>query len=169
VHPTGIGPVTMEADRDGLTHLFLPGFVPEAGATGGFVPEAGAPGDGDPAAAAHLAEAARQLDEYFAGTRRVFDLALRPTGTEFQRTVWRALCEIPFGETISYAELARRVGRPEGFRAVGQANARNPLAIVVPCHRVIAAGGGLGGYSGGLDVKARLLALESAGWSTAGT
>lgn len=107
-----------------------------------------------------LVRAAAQLDEYFAGERRDFDLPLAPRGTPFQVAVWRALARIPFGETCSYGELARTVGRPSASRAVGAANGANPIAIIVPCHRVIAADGTLGGYSGGLDLKRRLLALE---------
>lgn len=102
----------------------------------------------------------RQLSEYFAGRRRVFDLPLDARGTAFQRRVWDALLEIPFGETWSYAALAGRVGSPLGFRAVGSANGRNPLAIVIPCHRVINSGGKLGGYGGGLPLKRKLLELE---------
>jgi methylated-DNA-[protein]-cysteine S-methyltransferase len=106
--------------------------------------------------------AAVQLLEYLDGKRRTFELALDLRGTEFQLAAWRALCAIPYGETISYAEQARRVGRPNAPRAVGAANGANPIAIVVPCHRVINAGGKLGGYGGGLELKARLLALERA-------
>jgi methylated-DNA-[protein]-cysteine S-methyltransferase len=107
-----------------------------------------------------LAEAVKQLREYFAGRRTRFDLPLAPAGTAFQRKVWSCLEEIPCGETISYAELARRVGKPKGAQAVGQANGKNPLPIVIPCHRVIAADGTLGGFGGGLPVKTKLLALE---------
>jgi methylated-DNA-[protein]-cysteine S-methyltransferase len=107
-----------------------------------------------------FAEAVRQLDAYFAGTLRRFELPLAPTGTPFQLRVWRALREIPYGETVSYAELARRIGRPAAVRAVGAANGRNPLAIVIPCHRVIGSDGRLVGYGGGLPAKAALLALE---------
>jgi O-6-methylguanine DNA methyltransferase len=106
--------------------------------------------------------AAVQIVEYLEGKRREFELELDLRGTEFQLAVWRALCAIPFGETISYAEQARRVGRPNALRAVGAANGANPIALVVPCHRVINAGGKLGGYGGGLALKARLLALEHA-------
>ena len=109
-----------------------------------------------------LREAKRQLREYFAGRRRHFDLPLRPTGTEFQRKTWAVLLEIPYSETISYAELARRMGQPRAARAVGAANGANPISLVVPCHRVIASGGGLGGYGGGLEIKRRLLELEGA-------
>lgn len=107
-----------------------------------------------------LGEAARQLDEYFAGQRRTFDLPLCPSGTAFQRQVWQALRAIPYGETRSYAQIAAAVGRPRACRAVGMANHRNPLPIVVPCHRVIGAGGALTGYAGGLEIKKQLLALE---------
>ncbi|MEW5984756.1 MAG: methylated-DNA--[protein]-cysteine S-methyltransferase [Acidobacteriota bacterium] len=103
-----------------------------------------------------------QLGGYFAGTLRAFDLSLAPRGTPFQRSVWMALRDIPYGETISYAELATRVGNPRAVRAVGAANGRNPLPIVVPCHRVIGADGSLVGFGGGLDVKRALLDLERA-------
>jgi len=104
----------------------------------------------------------RQLDEYFASKRREFSFALDLRGTDFQQACWRALVAIPYGETRSYADIARAVGRPRGFRAVGMANNRNPVAIVVPCHRVIASDGTLCGYGGGLDVKRKLLQLEGA-------
>jgi O-6-methylguanine DNA methyltransferase len=104
----------------------------------------------------------RELEEYFAGARRDFSFALDLRGTDFQLACWRALLSIPYGETRSYAEIARAVGRPHGFRAVGMANNRNPLAIVVPCHRVIASDGTLCGYGGGLEVKRKLLELEGA-------
>jgi methylated-DNA-[protein]-cysteine S-methyltransferase len=101
-----------------------------------------------------------QLAEYFAGKRRRFELAVAPRGTEFQRRVWRALGEIPYGRTVSYGELARGIGRPGASRAVGLANGANPLPIIVPCHRVIGADGSLTGFGGGLPIKRRLLALE---------
>ncbi|MGH8218707.1 MAG: methylated-DNA--[protein]-cysteine S-methyltransferase [Steroidobacteraceae bacterium] len=101
-----------------------------------------------------------QLEEYFAGQRQSFDLPLAPEGTDFQRTVWQALTRIPYGETISYGELARRIGKPQASRAVGLANGANPLPIVIPCHRVIGADGSLTGFGGGLDIKRKLLALE---------
>lgn len=109
-----------------------------------------------------LQAAQQQLGEYFAGRRRVFDLPLAPVGTEFQRTVWQALADIPYGSTISYAQLAQRLGNPNGTRAVGAANGRNPLPIVLPCHRVIGADGGLTGFGGGLPTKEFLLRLEGA-------
>jgi len=102
----------------------------------------------------------RQLNEYLAGKRRYFDLRLDLRGTEFQRLCWQALFRIPYGETRSYAELARMVGRPRACRAVGAANGSNPIAIIVPCHRVIASDGTLGGYGGGLPAKRWLLELE---------
>lgn len=104
----------------------------------------------------------KQLDQYFSGKRRAFDLPLSPHGTDFQRRVWKALRTIPYGQTISYAELARRVGNPRASRAVGLANGRNPLSIIVPCHRVIGADGSLTGYGGGLAIKESLLRLEGA-------
>jgi methylated-DNA-[protein]-cysteine S-methyltransferase len=107
-----------------------------------------------------LREAARQIGAYFAGERRAFDLPLAPEGTAFQLAVWMKLREIPYGGTISYGDLARRVGNPKASRAVGAANGRNPLPIVVPCHRVIGSGGQLTGFGGGLPIKAQLLALE---------
>jgi len=105
-------------------------------------------------------DAARQILEFLEGKRREFDLELDLRGTAFQLEVWQALREIPYGETLSYQELAQRVRRPGGSRAVGSANAANPLSLVVPCHRVVQKGGKLGGYAGGLELKARLLALE---------
>jgi methylated-DNA-[protein]-cysteine S-methyltransferase len=108
-----------------------------------------------------FAEVRRQLEEYFAGERSSFDIQMHLEGTGFQRTVWHALTEIPYGETISYGELARRIGQPDMARAVGTANGQNPIAVIVPCHRVIGANGKLVGYGGGLDNKRRLLELES--------
>jgi methylated-DNA-[protein]-cysteine S-methyltransferase len=108
------------------------------------------------------ADIRRELAEYFAGRRREFTVPLDLRGTEFQRRCWDELLRIPFGETRSYAEIARAVGSPNGYRAVGQANHHNPVAIVVPCHRVLAGGRELGGYGGGLPTKAFLLRLEGA-------
>ncbi len=104
-----------------------------------------------------------QLNEYFAGERQTFDMPLKLTGTPFQRAVWEQLTRIPFGKTLSYGELAIRVGRPTAFRAIGSANGRNPISIIVPCHRVIGSDGQLTGYGGGLDKKRILLALEQPG------
>ena len=108
-----------------------------------------------------FAAALRQLTEYFAGERRTFDLPLKLSGTEFQMSVLQALQEIPYGETTSYADIAERVGRPKAVRAVGAANGRNPIPIIVPCHRVIGSHGDLTGFGGGLDTKEALLRLEA--------
>jgi methylated-DNA-[protein]-cysteine S-methyltransferase len=143
---TPIGPVVLEGTDEALTHIHLPRHASTIDST------------------AHASSvvnlAAAQLSEYFDGTRTVFDVPLAPAGTSFQLAVWRQLSLIPYGEVITYAQLAQRVERPKGFRAAGQANGRNPLAIIVPCHRVVASDG-LGGYAGGLDVKRMLLALET--------
>ena len=146
--PSPIGDLLLEGDDEALTHLYLPGRWPLDPLPGGAPPSR------------PLIDATAQLREYFAGRRRSFDVAVRLEGTPFQRQVWSALAGIPYGETISYGELAARVERPRGFRAVGQANGANPVAIVFPCHRVIAADGTIGGYGGGVDAKRTLLALE---------
>ena len=144
---TPIGQLILESDGDFLTGIWLPtSHRTITGHRHVAVPV--------------LNETAEQLDEYFARERTVFDLPTRLDGTEFQREVWAELSRIGYGETITYGELARRVGRPQGFRAVGQANGRNPLPIVVPCHRVVSSLG-LGGYAGGLPMKRALLELES--------
>lgn len=149
VHPSPIGPLTLIA-RDGhLTHLVM---QDQAHAT--ETPSGSRRDD------ACFAEVRDQLDQYFAGTRTEFDLPLQLEGTAFQRAVWTQLSAIPYGTTISYGELARRVGNPKAARAVGLANGRNPVAVIVPCHRVIAGDGSLGGYGGGLDRKVTLLHLE---------
>jgi methylated-DNA-[protein]-cysteine S-methyltransferase len=146
---TPIGPLTLIADDDGLRGVR-------------FATERSRVSDGDSAEPDHpvLVETVRQLDEYFAGERRQFDLPLRPVGTAFQLAAWRALRAIPYGRTVSYGEQARRLGHPGRARAVGAANGRNPLPIVVPCHRVIGADGSLTGFGGGLEVKAWLLDHE---------
>jgi methylated-DNA-[protein]-cysteine S-methyltransferase len=146
-----IGELTLVSDGEALTGLYMTEqrHRPE-------LPTA--PAGDDPV----LAETRRQLAEYFSGARREFDLPLRPAGTQFQQTVWAALREIPYGETAGYGELAARIGRPGAARAVGLANGRNPIAIVVPCHRVIGSGGSLTGYGGGLERKRYLLSLEGA-------
>ena len=102
----------------------------------------------------------RQLEEYFSGARKAFSLPLAPAGTPFQRLCWDALCQIPYGETRSYGQQAAAIGRPKACRAVGGANHRNPISIIIPCHRVVGAGGGLTGYGGGLEKKEFLLGLE---------
>jgi methylated-DNA-[protein]-cysteine S-methyltransferase len=143
---TPVGRLVLESDGDVLIGIWLP--------TG----TARALGDGNDAPPV-LKDTATQLEEYFAGERTEFDVAMELDGTAFQREVWAELSRIPYGETISYGELARRVGRPKGSRAVGQANGKNPIPIIVPCHRVLA-GNGIGGYGGGLPMKRALLAVE---------
>lgn len=106
----------------------------------------------------HIAK--KQLVEYFAGERKSFELPIAPDGTEFQKKVWKALCDIPYGQLRSYKEVAEAAGCPKGFRAVGGANNRNPIVIVIPCHRVIAADGSIGGYGDGIEMKRKLLELE---------
>lgn len=110
-----------------------------------------------------LDKAQKQIEEYFAGKRRVFDLPLEFEGTDFQKKVWKELCKIPYGKTCSYKDIATAVGDPKACRAVGTANGRNPICVIVPCHRVINAGGKLGGYTGGLWIKEKLLSLEKNG------
>ena len=107
-----------------------------------------------------LEQAAAQLAEYFAGTRRVFSVPLNAQGTDFQRSVWAALCEIGYGETASYAQIAARIGKPKVCRAVGSANHCNPIPIIIPCHRVIGKNGSMTGYAGGISIKEFLLNLE---------
>jgi methylated-DNA-[protein]-cysteine S-methyltransferase len=143
---TPIGPLHLVATDAGLRGVLWP-EDPVPAATGGH---------GDPV----LAAAADQLEAYFAGTRRAFDLPLDVVGTPFQTAAWLALAAIPFGTTVSYGEQARRLGHPGAARAVGAANARNPLPIVLPCHRLVGARGELTGYGGGLPVKRALLAHE---------
>lgn len=108
-----------------------------------------------------LVETERQLSEYFVGRRTAFDLPLEPSGSEFQKKVWRALTKIPFGQKRTYLDLANAVGSPKAYRAVGAANGKNPISIIVPCHRVVGANGALTGFAGGLEAKAKLLALEA--------
>ena len=108
-----------------------------------------------------ILRARKQLDDYFAGTRKQFDLPVDPAGTAFQRGVWRALQKIPYGVTANYGAVAKRIGKPSASRAVGAANGRNPISIVIPCHRVIGTNGDLTGYAGGIDRKAALLRLEA--------
>jgi methylated-DNA-[protein]-cysteine S-methyltransferase len=145
-HPSPVGDLLLLADDAGLRGLFMAPHPPVA------AEPAGAP----------FAAAREQLDAYFAGALTAFDLPLAPRGTPFQRRVWAELGKIPYGETVSYAQLAARLGAPRAVRAVGLANGRNPLSIVVPCHRVIGADGSLVGYGGGLERKRALLELEGA-------
>ena len=151
-----VGPLTLVSDGQALTALYFAEHrhAPGPGARG-TVTELGA-------APPALRQAAAQLGEYFAGHRTDFDLPLAPRGTDFQRLVWTALRDIPYGRTCSYGQLAARLGRPGASRAVGLANGRNPLSIVVPCHRVIGADGTITGYGGGHQRKQDLLALEQA-------
>ena len=145
-----LGPLTLVVDDDGaLCGLYLhdQGHRPDAAALG--VPD-------DTVAP----DAVAQLAEYFAGSRRAFDLDLAPRGTDFQRRVWDQLAAIPYGRTLTYGELAAQLGAPGASRAVGAATGRNPLSIVVPCHRLVGASGALIGYAGGLDRKRWLLAHE---------
>ena len=107
-----------------------------------------------------ICRAKEQIDEYFSGARTVFDLPLRPVGTSFQLRVWQALLEIPFGQTLTYKDLAQRAGNPKGVRAVAQAIGANGIGIIIPCHRVVGSDGSLTGFAGGLDIKRRLLELE---------
>ena len=143
-----LGPLRLVADEAALAGVYLPAQAAPAAS---------------PGATPVLARAAAQLAEYFAGARRDFDVPLAPRGTEFQARVWRELTHIPYGETRSYGELARALGRPSASRAVGAANGKNPISILVPCHRVIAGSGALTGYAGGLEAKRCLLAQETRG------
>ena len=149
-----VGTLTLVADDAGLIAILWPDDAP------GRVRLEDARDD-----AAHpvLSATAAQLAEYFAGGRTAFDLPLAPRGSDFQRAVWRALDAIPFGETRSYADIARAIGRPGAARAVGAANGRNPISIVTPCHRVVGASGALTGFAGGLATKRWLLAWEARG------
>ena len=141
---TPVGRMALEEDEGALAALYLPNFpMPPAGEETPL-----------------LSRGREELLEYLAGKRQGFDLPLAPKGTPFQHKVWSALADLPYGQTITYGELARRVGCPKGSRAVGQANHRNPLPILLPCHRVVGANGTLTGYGGGLELKEWLLRLE---------
>lgn len=144
-----VGPLTLAGEDGALSGLYL--------CEQRHRPPRERFGTEDPAGFDAVAE---QLAEYFAGERTTFDLPLRLHGTPFQRRVWEALCEIPYGETTSYGELAERIGRPGAARAVGLANGRNPVSIIVPCHRVVGSTGSLTGYGGGIAVKRQLLDFE---------
>jgi methylated-DNA-[protein]-cysteine S-methyltransferase len=148
IYESPIGPLTLIGGPAGLSELRFPG-------KGRPLDEA----HRDPDA---LTSAVSQLDEYFAGRRQQFDLKLDLTGTPFQLAVWQALSQIPYGTTVSYGDVARTISRADRVRAVGAANGRNPIAIIVPCHRVIGADGSLTGYGGGLHRKRALLDLEAA-------
>jgi methylated-DNA-[protein]-cysteine S-methyltransferase len=144
---TPVGPLRLVASGNGLRSVSFPGQTPPWHAVDGESPV--------------LAEASRQLREYFDGARTEFTVPLDLVGTPFQLVAWRRLAEIPYGETVSYAEEARRIGRPRAVRAVGAANGRNPVPIVLPCHRVIGSDGSLTGFGGGLHVKRALLDHEA--------
>jgi methylated-DNA-[protein]-cysteine S-methyltransferase len=151
---TPIGKLLVAGDEQGVHRITFP--------TKGKPGEAALPEAGwTESVRGPVKEAVRQLKEYFAGRRTEFDLPLAPDGTGFQKSVWRHLRDIPYGETISYGELARRLGNPKASRAVGAANGSNPLPIVIPCHRVIGSNGKMTGFGGGIPVKEALLALES--------
>jgi len=149
-----LGPLTLTANAAGICGLDF-GATPKSGNV------VATPNSDCEQAQAWLAQLNQELVEYFDGQRRQFNVPLVPHGTAFQQQVWQALTTIPFGTTESYRWLAESVSRPRGFQAVGQANGRNPIAIVIPCHRVINLNGQLGGYSGGLDKKEWLLAHEA--------
>jgi methylated-DNA-[protein]-cysteine S-methyltransferase len=148
-----LGPVVAVADEHGLTHIDFVGAKYEQKVTSDWVEDPAYP---------PLRDCGKQLAEYFAGRRRSFDLPLAPEGTPFQRSVWREIARVPYGETISYAELATRAGAPGQARAAGAATGRNPLGVVVPCHRIMGSDGSLTGYAGGLERKRGLLDLEGA-------
>lgn len=144
-----IGTILLAGDKEGLKHLiFLKGKDKVK------IPDDWVENE------EFFREISRQLEAYFSGKLKSFDIKLAPEGTEFQKSVWDALCEVPYGETRSYKEIAVSIGNPRAYRAVGLANNRNPIAIIVPCHRVIGADGKLTGYASGLDVKEFLLKLE---------
>ncbi|MEZ5168426.1 MAG: methylated-DNA--[protein]-cysteine S-methyltransferase [Acidimicrobiales bacterium] len=147
-----IGVLTLVASDAGLTHVLFEGQEPTTVGLADDLPEV----DDDPV----LERAAAQLTEYFAGRRQAFDLPLDLRGTEFQVAAWRALADVPYGQTRSYGEQAEAIGRPGAFRAVGAANGRNPIPVILPCHRIVGANGDLTGFAGGLDTKRHLLAHE---------
>ena len=148
--PSPVGPLFLAASTKGLVRLEFEARVQKLNADTIQLHES------EPALAPYV----RELDDYFSGKRREFSLPLDLRGTEFQLACWHALLEIPYGETRSYRDIARAIGHPQAYRAVGMSNNRNPVAIVVPCHRVIASSGSLCGYGGGLDIKRKLLDLE---------
>ena len=147
IYTTSIGKIGIEADEQAITHLYLPNQAELL--------------DQPLNETALIREAAIRLQVYLAGKLKQFDLPLNPRGTPFMQAVWGELQKIPYGHFCSYGDIARAVGRPKAFRAVGMANNRNPIPIFIPCHRVIGADGSLIGYGGGLDLKLHLLALEA--------
>src|SRR5271167_1219693 len=156
--PSPMGPLFLAASAKGLVRLEFEGREQK------FDPRSTHLQESEPAVGPYL----RELSEYFAGKRREFSLPLDLRGTGFQLACWRALLEIPYGETRSYRDIAQAIGHPHAYRAVGMSNNRNPVAIIVPCHRVIASSGSLCGYGGGLDLKRKLLDLEQAALDTQG-
>jgi methylated-DNA-[protein]-cysteine S-methyltransferase len=142
-----LGPVLVTSENDLLTRLFLDCDASPDGAD--WVEDADS-----------FAEVARQLDAYWRGDLTTFDIPMDPPGTEFQKQVWAALTDIPYGTTVTYGAIADKIGKPRAVRAVGRANGSNPIAVIVPCHRVIGANGSLTGYAGGVDKKAKLLEME---------
>lgn len=153
IHPSPVGKLKLVASDKGLAAILWENDREDRVKLGAMTEQADHP---------ILVETKRQLEEYFAGRRTVFDLPLDFHGTDFQKSVWAALLRIPFGETRTYADIARELDRPNAFRAVGAANGRNPISIVAPCHRVIGTDGTLTGFAGGLEGKAFLLELEGA-------
>ncbi|MDR2571192.1 MAG: methylated-DNA--[protein]-cysteine S-methyltransferase [Oscillospiraceae bacterium] len=150
IYETEYGNILVESDGSAITKLKTTGKIK--------------PTDikpiGEKRATALTDKAALQLREYFIGKRREFDLPLKPHGTDFQRSVWNVLCDIPYGETRTYKQIAETINNPKACRAVGMANNKNPIWIIIPCHRVIGADGALTGYGGGLEMKQRLLEIE---------
>ena len=146
-----LGPMLVTADENGLTHVDFVGAKYTRPVRPEWVEDPGAP---------VLVECRRQLEEYFAGKRTGFDLPLAPQGTAFQQRVWEEISRVRFGETISYGELAKRAGAPGQARAAGAATGRNPVGVVIPCHRIVGSDGSLTGYAGGLERKRELLELE---------
>jgi len=148
-----LGPVIAIADDDGIRHVDFVGAKYERPIAPDWVEDPDAPA---------LAACAAQLAEYFAGERTEFELPLAPRGSDFQQRVWREIARVPYGETISYAELAKRAGAPGQARAAGAATGRNPVGVVIPCHRIVGSDGSLTGYAGGVERKRGLLEIEGA-------
>jgi len=148
-YQTDFGPVTIMDDGKGkITHLFFSGNVTD-------IPVRTFESD-------IIKKTWQELEEYFSGSRRVFDIPMNPQGTEFQLKVWNELCKVPYGETVTYKDLAVRIGRPKGARAIGMAMNRNPISIIAPCHRVIGSDGSMTGFAHGVDMKEKLLRMEGA-------
>lgn len=152
IYSSPLGPLTLLANKQGLTALYLPNRAPN------HIDQIRSQ-----ESAAILEQACQQLDEYFAGTRQTFSVPLAPQGTAFQQRVWQALQSIPFGETASYQAISHRIGNPKANQAVGSANGKNPISIIIPCHRIIGRQGQLVGYGGGLTAKRTLLMWEATG------